>query len=124
MRGGKLEEAEIARGAVAIDQCLELVPFARKHDELAREQRREKRRYGRIERQRIENRRSYSNVQSASRYAPRHVVDDRGMIDQYALGRTGGARGVDDVGGMLRVNCNLRRGGGLRCDLRPVGIEA
>ena len=46
------------------------------------------------------------------------------MRDGDALWRTGGARGVDDVGGVLRREAGDRRGGGLARDGGPVGIEA
>ena len=39
------------------------------------------------------------------------------------LRRAGGARGVDDVGGVLRIERNRGRARGIRGDRRPVGIE-
>ena len=45
------------------------------------------------------------------------------MPDHHAFGRSGRARGVDDVGGILRVEPEVGRDGGLRRDGGRIGIE-
>ena len=46
------------------------------------------------------------------------------MRNHDAFWRSGGSRGVDDVGGVLRFEGEGRCGGGLRRDRGPVGVEA
>ena len=54
----------------------------------------------------------------------RRKIGDAAMRDGDALGRSGGAGGVDDVGGVLRMEAGGRGGRGLLRDGGPVGIEA
>ena len=78
---------------------------------------------------RIEARRG--ELKDASFRSDREAVDlrcrqigDATMGDADTFRRTGGARRVDDVGGMLRLQETCRDGRGLSHDRGPVGIEA
>ncbi len=124
MRRRELEETKVARYPMIACEYFKLRLFTRKHDELAREQGQEERSDRRVERQRIENWCSSPSAQFAGWNSPCDVVGNRGVIDHHALGCSRGARGVDDVGGVVRIECNGRCGRGLLRDGSPVGIEA
>ena len=51
-------------------------------------------------------------------------VDHASVLDHHALGLAGRARGVDDVGQVVRPGGGWRVAGGLAGDGRPVGVEA